>query len=85
MTQEEIDALINSGNVEADPASVFEATAFSPQFQEFGSVDKRSPSDLTNEEARLAMLYDLQLPVSIELAAPICLFAIFLNLVAVRL
>ena len=69
MTQEEIDALINSGNVEADPASVFEATAFSPQFQEFGSVDKRSPSDLTNEEARLAMLYDLQLPVSIELGS----------------
>ncbi len=69
MTQEEIDALINSGNVESEPSPTFEATAFTPQFQEFGNVDKRAGGDLTNEEARLAMLYDLQLPVSIELGS----------------
>lgn len=73
MTQEEIDALINSGNVDAEAAAQaeqsFQATAFSPQFQEFGTADRRSAGDLTTEEARLAMLYDLQLPVSIELGS----------------
>lgn len=71
MTQEEIDALINSGAVEADGSKQatqqFQATAFTPQFQEFAAERRASGGELTNEEARLSMLYDLQLPVSIEL------------------
>lgn len=70
MTQEEIDALINSGAVETDGSKQapqqFQATAFTPQFQEF-AAERRAGGELTNEEARLSMLYDLQLPVSIEL------------------
>lgn len=69
MTQEEIDALINSGAAETSPqeSQQFQATAFKPQFQEFGAERRSGGADSGNEEARLSMLYDLQLPVSIEL------------------
>ena len=68
MTQEEIDALINSGNIdeeiqkqELEKQSI---SANSPQFPEmqFGDSTLFSPID-----PKLELLYDLQLPVSIEL------------------
>ncbi len=70
MTQEEIDALISSGGAEdaatEEPTAETEATSVdTPDFPEMdgGSEDKiYSPLD-----PKLELLYDLQLPVSIEL------------------
>lgn len=69
MTQEEIDALINSGNIddEVQKADIEKkaSTTETPQFPEMQYGDANtlySPLD-----PKLELLYDLQLPVSIEL------------------
>lgn len=72
MTQEEIDALIQSGGVEEE-----EATAEQPLEQEdtkeidkpeFPEMESESESELLSPlDPKLELLYDLQLPVSIEL------------------
>jgi flagellar motor switch protein FliN/FliY len=73
MTQEEIDALINSGNIDAldTQESAFPgapgdgAAAGKPKFPE---MEFSSESSLYSPlDPKLELLYDLQLPVSIEL------------------
>lgn len=75
MTQEEIDALISSGNIEEDagggdaPAQAVD----SPEFQQFetqsGYPGGGGGGDIqvTADDPRLQLLLDLELPVSIEL------------------
>jgi len=73
MTQDEIDALISSGDLDtdnldaateaADNASTYSSAGFDEMdFDESGSGGGYSPMD-----SKLELLYDLQLPVSIEL------------------
>lgn len=70
MTQEEIDALIQSGDLEGDASK---AADFDGDFDE-RSIDEPGFSELDSDETvyspvdpKLELLYDLQLPVSIEL------------------
>jgi flagellar motor switch protein FliN/FliY len=72
MTQEEIDALIKGGLPGAAPDAATIApgatapfTVETPAFPEFTSADMGGIHDI--EDTRLQLLYDLQLPVSIEL------------------
>lgn len=72
MTQEEIDALINGGGMDGDSSEDFDSSAIDdvqvqadkPKFpeMEYGEGTIYSPLD-----PKLELLYDLQLPVSIEL------------------
>ena len=72
MTQEEIDALIQSGGIEEDPAAADEnamaeeesTTLESPQFPD---IDASKDAIYSPLDPKLELLYDLQLPVSIEL------------------
>ncbi len=70
MTQEEIDALIQSGDLEADASR---SQDFNDDLSD-RSVDEPGFAELDSDEAvyspsdpKLELLYDLQLPVSIEL------------------
>lgn len=69
MTQDEIDALINSGDIEENDA--FANAAGSNQFAdggEFPNIESEDDSKLFSPlDPKLELLYDLQLPVSIEL------------------
>lgn len=67
MTQEEIDALINSGGLEEEssPGSDRDEESISqPSFPEYGGLDG---VDTYYSNPTLQLLYDLSLPVSIEL------------------
>lgn len=72
MTQEEIDALINSGGLEEDaketeqPESESKIKAENPEFPEMEFTGDESTL-LSPIDPKLELLYDLQLPISIEL------------------
>ena len=65
MSQEEIDALINSGTSEAKPLAE-EQRPETPQAQELSTKSKPNNTS-ANASPKLELLLDLQLPVSIEL------------------
>lgn len=73
MTQEEIDALINSGNVSSSNSdSGFGFDDDSPQKTQvekpkFADMDMGESTIYSPLDPKLELLYDLQLPVSIEL------------------
>jgi len=72
MTQEEIDALIQSGDLEDEVSSVSEAGAEGQEAHhlddaQFGELDEESSTVYSPLDPKLELLYDLQLPVSIEL------------------
>lgn len=70
MTQDEIDALIKDGGVPADDAEVQQVnagvTVETPVFPEVNSSLANDPF-MSTLDPKLELLYDLQLPVSIEL------------------
>jgi flagellar motor switch protein FliN/FliY len=70
MTQDEIDALIKDGGVPAEDAEVQQANAAvtveTPVFPEVTASQDNDPF-LSTLDPKLELLYDLQLPVSIEL------------------
>ncbi len=78
MTQEEIDALITSGAIENNEEEVEEASALPPEEDagvsvadvEFPTLEtprETEASSLSPLDPKMELLYDLQLPVSIEL------------------
>ncbi len=76
MTQEEIDALISSGNIDEDSSgsSAPSQEVDSPEFQQFetqsgfqGGGGGGGEVQVTADDPRLQLLLDLELPVSIEL------------------
>jgi flagellar motor switch protein FliN len=71
MTQEEIDALINSGGLEDDTMeSAKQDAALKADNPEFSEMETSSFSDdkvFSPLDPKLELLYDLHLPVSIEL------------------
>lgn len=73
MTQEEIDALISSGGITNDDSSSgggsgATATVEMPEFGGFGEVESYAPNVSSNAiEGRRELLYDIEIPVSIEL------------------
>ncbi|MDC1067864.1 flagellar motor switch protein FliN [Candidatus Kapabacteria bacterium] len=72
MTQEEIDALIQSGDLESEAEKQTAAGNIGKSEQEvsdadFSDIDKESDTIYSPLDPKLELLYDLQLPVSIEL------------------
>lgn len=73
MTQDEIDALIQSGDLEEEAASVGSAEsegiddAHNLDDADFGELDSEGSTIYSPMDPKLELLYDLQLPVSIEL------------------
>jgi flagellar motor switch protein FliN len=72
MTQEEIDALIQSGDLEAEAEKLATPGDPGPSEQavgdaDFGEMDKDTDTIYSPLDPKLELLYDLQLPVSIEL------------------
>ena len=72
MTQEEIDALIQSGDLEAEAEKLATPSDPGPGEQsigdaDFGELDKDGDTIYSPLDPKLELLYDLQLPVSIEL------------------
>lgn len=72
MTQEEIDALIQSGDLESEAEKQSkegsaEATDQEVSDADFGEIDKDSDTIYSPLDPKLELLYDLQLPISIEL------------------
>lgn len=65
MTQEEIDALINTGDASGTSASE-NVQVNTPDFPSFDS-DSSGERALSPLDPKIELLYDLQLPVSIEL------------------
>ncbi len=68
MTQEEIDALINNSKSgqQSESSQEQDSVVDMPEFPSFDSVDSASRM-LSPLDPKIEMLYDLQLPVSIEL------------------
>ncbi len=68
MTQEEIDALINNSKSgkSSEPVQEQDAVVDMPEFPSFDTADSASRM-LSPLDPKIEMLYDLQLPVSIEL------------------
>ncbi len=68
MTQEEIDALIAGGSLESEESSEVEQEAVEAESAEFGELKLGSADTIYSPlDPKLELLYDLQLPVSIEL------------------
>lgn len=70
MTQEEIDALINNAKGGAqEPPDMHEddAVVSTPDFPSFDSSEAAGMRSLSPLDPKIELLYDLQLPVSIEL------------------
>ncbi|HYF02724.1 MAG TPA: hypothetical protein VEC36_05065, partial [Patescibacteria group bacterium] len=70
MTQEEIDALIKGGALPTESAAAqHEGTGIAIETPVFPEVSASSESDMVTSalDPKLELLYDLQLPVSIEL------------------
>ncbi len=68
MTQEEIDALIAGGAIEAEETPEVEQEAVEAESAEFGELKLGSADTIYSPlDPKLELLYDLQLPVSIEL------------------
>lgn len=78
MTQEEIDALINSGKLEEEAETTEEKTAAAPEADaEKGSEKKPETPEIDFAQSgdtiyspldpKMELLYDIQLPISIEL------------------
>jgi flagellar motor switch protein FliN/FliY len=72
MTQEEIDALIQSGDLEGEPdagggADFPNADEQPVSEASFGELDDSNETIYSPLDPKLELLYDLQLPVSIEL------------------
>lgn len=70
MTQEEIDALIKGGDLTGDTDSSSKGGSSginidTPDFPDLPPMDMQEPTSVN--DPKLALLYDLQLPVSIEL------------------
>jgi flagellar motor switch protein FliN len=65
MTQDEIDALINSGDI--DENELLEDFENGQQKNEFPNLDNGENKIFSPLDPKLELLYDLQLPVSIEL------------------
>ena len=69
MTQEEIDALINSGglDLEEGDSGGTSVSSESPKFPDMSFSEGGGGSGFSPLDPKLELLYDLQLPVSIEL------------------
>lgn len=70
MTQEEIDALISGGAIDDDSEDEFESSGAGEKVAgaEFGDMNYASEGTIYSPlDPKLELLYDLQLPVSIEL------------------
>ncbi len=68
MTQEEIDALIAGGALESEETPEVEQEAVEAESAEFGELKLGSADTIYSPlDPKLELLYDLQLPVSIEL------------------
>lgn len=71
MTQEEIDALINSGSAPdamGGDSGAFEQDSLSVDKPKFSELERSyDDGDMSAVDPKLEMLYDLQLPVTIEL------------------
>lgn len=70
MTQEEIDALINTskgGQAPEPPRQEEDAVVNMPDFPSFDSAESAGAKPLSPLDPKIELLYDLQLPVSIEL------------------
>lgn len=73
MTQEEIDALIQSGDLEAEAEKQTASNIGDDNSEqdisdaEFNDIDRDSTTSYSSLDPKLELLYDLQLPVSIEL------------------
>lgn len=73
MTQEEIDALINSGGLDLEESDTGKDTNVSAEIPKFADMSFGSPETgggggmFSPLDPKLELLYDLQLPVSIEL------------------
>ena len=67
MTQEEIDALISGG--EAELENIIDATDENVDvaMPDFSELEPSVPMDIGNSDPKMDLLYDLSLPVSIEL------------------
>lgn len=71
MTQEEIDALIKGGDLTGEGGGIAQGgqgiNLETPDFPDLPPMDIPSSEPTTVNDPKLALLYDLQLPVSIEL------------------
>ncbi|GAB1371702.1 hypothetical protein MASR1M45_17640 [Candidatus Kapaibacterium sp.] len=68
MTQDEIDALISSGDIDESELNATDDASESSDFGDFPNLTNASDDKLFSPlDPKLELLYDLQLPVSIEL------------------